>query len=394
MTPYRYDKSELQGEGISITANGYVVTAKVAGAKPKQKRFKFGTSLTKMIEWRDDMRAELKKHGQQPQPVRGTLSADVERWLDSDVRKAMSGYASVRSGLRAWLRVTVKDSAPAQPYAELLRSKFTRDHVLHARDVWTAAAVAPKTINNRVQNLGQLWHDLDGGKKVETPVDGIDDLHVPYVPPKFVTDATIRKVGAALAYRPLTQARYMVLTSTGMRPATFKRALRDDVVLRERGWLLRPTKGGNPVPLDLTPDMLTAIKRYIDLGGFESPDHATWDVSDYGKVLYAHGWPAGVKPYSAKHTVGITLRKGGASFREIADHYGHVDPATSKIYTGVVFTKHSATSRILAQRKLGFGQLVAASRKAKPALRVKDGQLKVRLSRRLTGKVDSRRKTA
>jgi hypothetical protein len=392
--PNRYEKDQLP-KGISVTAKGYVCSVFVNGTQ-EQKRFPFGASLATMIAWLEDMRSELRKHAKKPQPVRGTLSADVDRWLDSETRKAMAGYKAVRSGLRAWLGVLVKvdGKLTTTTMGEISRSKITRQHVLDARDAWTAAGIAPKTINNRVQNLGQLFHDLDGSK-IETPIDDVARLDVPPSVPKPVSDATIRKVGLALAKdRPLVHARFMVLTSTGMRPATFKRALREDVDLRQHGWLLRPTKGGKLVPLNLTPEMLLAVKRYIELGGFEDPTHATWHTSDYDKILYDYGWPKGVKPYSAKHTVGIVLKQGGAADQDVADHYGHTTTKMAKIYTGVVFSQNTLTTRILAQRKLGFSQQVMLSKKQPTALRVKDGQPKQRLSRTLTPHFDTSRKRA
>src|SRR6185503_12278761 len=137
---------------------------------------------------------------------------------------------------------------------QLRRHEITRRDILETRSAWLADGYAPKTINHRVRALRHLYRVLDGSK-APTPADDLEKLKEPDPQPQFVLPSTIRKVAHNITDAK-TRARFMVLAATGMRPAQLRRAVRTDVQLRQRLWMVRRAKGGNPIPMTLTDDMI------------------------------------------------------------------------------------------------------------------------------------------
>jgi site-specific recombinase XerD len=228
--------------------------------------------------------------------------------------------------------------------------------MLDARSTWLAAGIAPKTVNHRVRALRHLYRLLDGSK-ASTPADDLERLKEPDANPQFVTVQQIRRVESRLT-DPKTRARFMVLVATGMRPAQLRRAVRTDVNLRRRLWMVRPAKGGNPIPMALTRDMAAAWKAFIAADAW-----GKFDGSDYARALYAAGWPQkwtnvnGAKrrrnttrPYNAKHTVALTLANSDAEWEDIKDFFGHTDVKTTRIYTGMVLGRLKGTAAKLEGR--------------------------------------------
>jgi integrase len=334
-----------QEMGIRVQPDGRIRCYVTVGVVYREKTFDAGTELGVCKRWRESTKVELRLT--QPESRRGTLEVDVDKWLDSATRQLKSGYKAQRSELRAWVAL----------YGTWPRAKIRRAEVRAAQDKWTAAKVAPKTINHRVRTLAQLYHDLDG-PRCPTPCDDVPKLDVPTVLPKFVAVSTIKRVAKNLADRPLDQARFMVLTSTGQRPAQLKRALLEDVDLVRRVWWVRPAKKGNPIPVYLNDDMRAAWRLLIERGGL-AEDVRSFDTSDYDKRLYAAGWPRDIRPYNAKHTVGLALAEAGVDYEDIRDFFGHKDTKTTRIYTGLVASRLKSASTAIAGRGLGYKNLGA-----------------------------------
>lgn len=325
-------------KGIRRDRYGWRAYVKVHGHQREQ-RFPADTAPKTMQAWRDEVRVALRKlpgfSG------RGTLAADVARYLQLETVKGLVSYASRVCELQAWVTL----------YGDRPRSRLTRELVLAARETWLADGYAPKTINHRVRALRHLYRRLDGSK-APTPCDDVPKLTEPDPDPKFVSPAVIRRVASKLT-DPATRARFMVLTSTGQRPAQLRRAARTDVSLSRRVWFVRPAKGGQPIPVYLTADMVQAWRAFLKAdawGGF--------DGSDYAKALYAAGWPRSVRPYNAKHTIGITLAESDAEWEDIKDWFGHTDVKTTRIYTGLVAKRLKATGRRLEGR-IGWSKRLA-----------------------------------
>jgi integrase len=330
--------------GIRRDRYGWRAYVKV-GPHQREKRYPPDTTIKTMQDWRDECRVALRKLPRPAAGRTGTFGADVKGYLAAvKPTLALATYKSRVCELDAYMAV----------YRNVPRADITRDGLLMLRTRWMTgggkrrgkAGIAVKTIRNREAALRHLYHRLDG-KKAETPLDDLPVLPKTPANPRFVTVAKIRAVAKHIE-DPKTRARFMVLTSTGQRPAQLKRAQPTDVNLRTRLWLVRPAKHGHPIPVTLTDDMIAAFKA---LKKAKAWGH--FDGSDYAKELYAAGWPKDIRPYNAKHTVAITLAEHGAEWEDIKDFFGHTDIKTTRIYTGLIAARGRHTSQHL-QGRIGW----------------------------------------
>ena len=76
----------------------------------------------------------------------------------------------------------------------------------------------------------------------------------------MLVPAKVFRAVAANLTDPKTRARFMVIASTGVRPAELKRAEPADVDLERRVWLVRTAKGGAPRAFWLNDDMMAAME--------------------------------------------------------------------------------------------------------------------------------------
>lgn len=337
-----------------ITEDQYGVRAYVAvGTKPNKRqatqRFKRGTPLKQILDWQNRTRIAL-SDGQAP-VSKDRLIVDAARYLEHAKMpgpdgKVPAGYAALCCEINAWL----------PDLGEIPRHQITRETILDIRLRWrttprggkgTTARVTqpigPKTCNHRIRALRALYHFIDG-PRAATPCDDIPKLEEPAADPKFVPVATVRRVARKLT-DPKTLARYMVLTASGQRPAQLKRATPEDVDLKRGVWLVRPAKGGTPIPVILTRDLRVAFAALDAAQAW-----GDFDGSDYAKDLYAAGWPTSIRPYNAKHTVAITLGEAGVGWEEMKDWFGHKDVKSTRIYAGHILAKTRATAKHLEGR--------------------------------------------
>lgn len=330
--------------GVYRGKYGLRVVAKINGHR-REHHIKYGTPeiYKKAAAWQDECLVALRKLPRPASGHRGTFGADAKTYL-AGVKPtlALATYRSRVCELDAYLVEFRKEP----------RSAITRARLLELRTAWMtkgrakrhgAVGASLKTIRNRETALRHLYHRLDG-KKAPTPLDDLPPLPRTPANPQFVSVTVIRRVAKALT-DPKTRARFMVLTSTGQRPAQLKRALPGDVNLRKRLWMVRPAKRGNPIPVTLTDDMLVAFKALKAARAF-----GDFDGSDYAKELYAAGWPKSIRPYNAKHTVALALAESGAEWEDIRDFFGQKDIKTTRIYTGLVAARGRSTSQKLAGR--------------------------------------------
>jgi integrase len=331
--------------GIKEDQYGIRANVKVGG-RQVGKRFKRGTPLKTITDWQDRTRVALRDHAI-PVP-KGQLAADTVTYLlHQKVQLVPSSYASLVCELNAWL----------EPFGSLTRDQITRELVLEQRRRWLteprggptapkgtrdAQPIAPKTCNHRLRALAGLYHFLDGSR-APTPCDDVPKLREPAPNPQRVSVDLIRRVAANLQ-DPKTRARFMVLAATGQRPAQLMRAMPADLDFVRRFWFVRAAKGGNPIPVQLTHDMVEAFEAFAAAEAW-----GAFDTSDHAKRLYRAGWPRGIRPYNTKHTLAITFAEDGADFNDMRDWFGHQDVKSTRIYTGHVL----ARSTQMAQRLEG-----------------------------------------
>ena len=323
--------------GVYRDRLGLSATVKVGTgteALQREKRFPFDMPLKEIKAWREAMRAELHRAQSRPAAAaRGTLEADVRVYL-KQVRH-LASYKSRACQVDAWTAL----------YGRLRRAHLTAMHVREARGRWLAEHYRPKTINNREQTLRHIYHVLDG-KRAPTPADEVIPLSVPASLKVHVDAKVFTTVAMKLAPDPKTRARFMVMAATGVRPAELKRAEPLDVDLERRLWFVRTAKGGEPRTIWLNDDMLAAWEAFLAADAW-----GHFDGSDYPKALYAAGWPRGVRPYQARHSVGIELGERGTDLGDIQGWLGHKHIMTTrKHYVPVLSSRLKQASERLAGR--------------------------------------------
>jgi integrase len=324
--------------GIYRDQYGLAATVKV-GRVQREQRFPLDEPLDRLQAWQARTRADLTDERDaaaaidEPIPVRGTYASDLPRHLKRIQGRA--SYRSDRSHLRAWL-----------PFiGHLKRTAIRPSHVRIAFAAWLAAGKSARTIRHRRRVLRELYQLLDGAH-ARPPLAGVkvpkpDDPH-----PTAVPRATIRKVAASLkkgktgvkrhgprrtlalvryAEPAKTYARFLVRATTGQRPSQIMRAEPADVDLKRRIWFVRAGKGGRAIPLPLTPDMVAAFKAFAAAKAW-----GPFDARSFSKTLRRHGWPAGVRPYTLRHTFAIDHLLAGTSLEDLQGLLGHKQIETTR----------------------------------------------------------------
>lgn len=322
-------------EGIYADRWGLAGTVKV-GRQQRERRFPHDTDHDLIRSWQIEKRAELdaqRRWGdptETPEPARGTFAGDLPRYL-----KKIAGrisFKSDRSHLTAWL-----------PFiGETSRSKVTRAHVQKAFDAWTAAGKAARTIRHRRRVLRELYHGLDGAQAPD-PTRGVKAPKPADPHPIAVSITMIQAVAASLkagkrhakgygSDSDKTHARFLVRATTGQRPSQIMRATKEDVDLVRRIWFVRAGKGGYAIPLPLNADMVRAWRAFITAKAW-----GTFDARSFSKTIRRHGWPAGVRPYTLRHTFAIDHLLAGTDLGELQGLLGHRQiETTRKFYAPVL----------------------------------------------------------
>lgn len=309
-------------------------------ARRKERRFPFTASIRDIQRWQDDARRALRLT--QHVAGRHTLAADVERYI-AQVQHLVS-WRELRAELRAW---TVR-------LGDRPRWTVTAEDVRLARVVWLDAKVAPRTVNHRVDALRRLYRALDG-RRAETPCDDVRPLSVAPRPPQGVPVAVIRATYSGLLAQEAagrlrsakSRARFMVCAACGTRPSEVMRAQPTDVDLERRVWRTRTGKGGyRPGGLYLNDDMLAAWQLFAEAGAW-----GVFEVSAWNRTLRSAGWPAGLRVYELRHSVGLELSDAGTDLADISAWLGHTRPLTTRShYVPVQAGRMRAMSDRLAGR--------------------------------------------
>lgn len=341
-------------KGIYRDNYGLAVVVSV-GRRSREKRFSFHTSLPELKKEQQKLRTEL--HEQDDRPVRGTLRATAATYLKLVSYLATSTWRGRKCEIDAWVAL----------YGPQPLNKITKDAVLRARNTWLSDNVSPKTINNRVGALRHLYHTI-GRSSTPTPCDDVPPLTSVQQPPEPVPADLVKTVAARLVARvsaseelPATLARFLVLTSTGVRPSELARARPDDLNLAHGFWRVRTGKGGFRTPMPLNADMVAAWTYFVAVDAWCPLDaHGApiaFDVSDYDKRLYLAGWPPSIPPYRARHTFGWELSEAGVDLSDIQLLLGHKQIATTRThYVGPIVARLAKATQTVNER-LGYAAL-------------------------------------
>lgn len=342
----RKGKRRTITKGVYQDSGGFEVRV-VVGGETYTSRMPLDSTLDELRK----ERAKLESQGrtETPRPTRGTLIADVPKYLN--LIKHLESWKDRRAHLDAWI----------DRVGPLQRHRISSGDVLSARVAWLRAKkpAAPKTINHRVDTLRNLYRTLDG-RSAKTPCDGIDPLHVPKSPIQRIPNDLILKVDANLQameakrtgppWNAKTRARFRVFVSTGKRPCEIMRTQPGDLNLEARVWVPRDAKGGFCPGVFLNDDQLAAWRLFV-----EAKAWGNYSTGAFARTIRSAGWPDKVRPYHARHTTWITASESGIDLEDIAVGAGHKDPRmTRRVYVPVLNSRLQALGRALDGRFQGW----------------------------------------
>ncbi len=336
--------------GIYRDHANWHATLHVRGAGNREKRFPLAVSITAVQAWRERTRAQLLEFAQRG-TVPGTFARDAVRYIN-DFTTHLASAKSRRLEVETWVRV----------FGNRARGTLKPSDVARVRSEWLAGGLSPKTVNNRCDTLRHLYRCLDG-RKAWTPLDDLQKLHVHRTPMQFVSNETILAVDAKLQeleqlpwqakdalHDKKARARFRVLVSTGRRPSEVMRTQPADVDLERRVWLPRDGKGGFSPGVYLNDDMRAAWELFIATDAW-----GTYKTARQAAILRRAGWPKDIKPYQARHTLGITLSEGGTDLDDIGPMMGHKRRETTRRhYVPVLGSRMQKTSEALEGRFGGW----------------------------------------
>jgi integrase len=189
----------------------------------------------------------------------------------------------------------------------------------------SGAIVSALTIRHRCRVLGELWTTLDG-EGADTPIDAAKIPARTKTPPSTVPPAVMQSVIEKLALIDAKDfARFFVHAVTGQRPCQIGRARPDDVQLEHGIWLVRNAKGEPAHTIALNAQQVSAWRLFIAADAF-----GEFDTSKYGKRIHAAGWPKGIRPYAARHSLAADAIRRGISLGDLQGLLGHASPETTR----------------------------------------------------------------
>lgn len=336
-------------EGIYDDQYGRAAVVKV-GRVQREQRFPHDTAVDLVQAWRTRTKADITDDRDEtatidgPIPERGTFNSDLPRRLKQiEGRKQ---FASDRSHLHAWKPII----------GNMKRSAIRPAHLNRGFVAWQIEGKKPRTLRHRLRVIREMWVGLDGAH-ARPPIKGLK-LPKPARPhPTAVPIRTIQKVAKSLkaggkqkgtgfgSDSRKAYARFLVRATTGQRPAQVMSAEPSDVDLKRRIWFVRPAKGGDSIPLPLTPEMVTAWKHFIAAKAW-----GHFDTRSFSKTARRHGWPKGIRPYNLRHTFAIDHLLAGTSIGNLQGLLGHAQIETTRKHYAPVLL--ALLKKTVGKRKL------------------------------------------
>lgn len=338
----RGDRDRL-ATNIYRDTTGYAVVVQVNGLQ-RELRFPLTAELEELKQQRDQLRADLRDEAPAA-AERGTLAHDADRYLKQIAGRP--GFKADRSHLRAWIDrfgTTPRNRIKASDVRMALASWRTKGTWAGGRGkrkrTATAAPASEKTLQQRWRVLKHLYKTLDG-PKAKTPCDDVVRPRPAAATPVGVHASRVQRVADALAKRAHATklrsrerqdyARFLMLITTGQRPAQLKRAIEEDFHLGEQFWIVRGAKGGPSHAIHLNKEMRAAVKLFLAAGA----------VGLYGDeqllaTVRAHGWPKAIPLYNARHSVAIDAIERGADLGDVQAMLGHASIDTTRRFYGPI----------------------------------------------------------
>ena len=306
--------------GIYEDAYGRSVIYSLHG-KPVETRFEVDRPLDFLQRWRKRQIATALELA--PRDPRGSLARDCVRYLKR--LKGTVGYKAAKSHLKAWLHYFGRSKR---------RWQITTEDIDLAIAQWRRDGKSAGTIRHRCRLLQAVYRALDG-LGAACPVAAAKRPPKPRGRAVTVSDTVIADVAAKLKRQEhptvnrlrdsKTRARFLVLASTGRRPAEVMRAEPGDVDLVRRVWFVRAAKGGRHTTLALNDEMVAAWQLFATADAW-----GTYDSRSFVKTLQRNGWPTHVRPYNLRHTTAVAIRARGGDLEDVQDQLGHASLETAR----------------------------------------------------------------
>lgn len=311
-------------DGIYRDASGLAAVVTV-NRRRREKRFAPTRELADLRLWRAETVVDLLKTTPRLISDRRTFARDVARYLRT--RKGRPSYRSDRSHFKPWVKA----------FGSRERHELTREELQREIATWTTTS--PRTIRHRVRVLRELFETLD--PDWPHPVRKLKLPRVARSVPTPLSHELLKRVANSLVagksargghgWEPVkSRARFFVYALCGQRPAQIGRAQPSDVDLERRIWWVRPAKGGDPIPLPLSDQMVAAWQTFIAAEAW-----GTFDTTSFARVLRRHGWPKGIRPYQLRHTFAIDLLLADVPLETLQGLLGHLNITTTRIYAPV-----------------------------------------------------------
>jgi integrase len=322
----------------------YEVLVSAAGRVAPATRFPATTPLEQIVQWIEAARKRLKQEardlGETSHTQRGTLRSDAPDYLAQIQGRA--GSASDTSHLRAWFEVVIEGVT----LGDVPRSAITTGHVNKAISQWQQAPSAHAIRRVRIRGYTRHGSDIEDHERAAPATSGrivaaltirhrcrvLQDLYrtldrQPDAPTPW-TPVDYAKVLERLAQIDArTFGRFYVAAATGQRPCQIGLAQAADVLLVAglESWVVRNAKGEPAHTILLNPIQVAAWQAFIAADAW-----GAFDTSSYGKRVHAAGWPTGVRPYTARHSLARAALNRGASLGDVQAQLGHLDPNTTR----------------------------------------------------------------
>jgi integrase len=323
--------------GIYRDAYGFRVFQRVHAGKGglHSHRFPKTATLTTMKAWQEDERAAHRKGPSRPAAAKGTLAADVARYLQ--LVATMPSYTDRERDLLAWVA-----KLGSHDRATLTTADY-RLVLQQWRQTGKAGAkpLAASTVNHRRTALMHLYSVLDG-KAAPNPLRDIEPFREPHPEPRDLGLDVVRAILGKVRSNK-SGARLKALAWTGIRGSSEFSQMKPTHLDLDAGTCWVPTgKGGQARHLLLNANGIAAWREVIATKAW-----GTYSRSSLGKafrlaiakvntervlwlwVLTRAGFRCsvpllvGVRPYDLRHTIATALRKAGADLADVQAFLGH-----------------------------------------------------------------------
>lgn len=334
-------RKEQLPRGITRDRNGFRVFVRInlGGTKTelRTKRFPEGTAISAMVAWQEAQREDAR-----PKAERGTLAADVAKYL-GQVR-AMPSLSYRTRDLDAWIEV----------FGDLARAEITEDMIREQLQTWRkegpVTVYIPRTKERRIKRdedgkpiglsasacnhrrsaLLHLWTVLDGKKK-PNPVREVKQFKEPAPAPRA---RNLDELLAAIETlrNPKQRARALVMAWTGIRGNCELSKMTPEHLDLDHAICHVPNgkgvSGSRVVPLNERGIAAWKFFAEVDAWGGYDKDALRKSIA----LACKKRGMSGVRAYDLRHSIATAYLKGGADLADVQVLLGHTTGRMTRRY--------------------------------------------------------------